>query len=106
MDYKGADGALIPNEGEITIKHIEPDGEFYEFIMQNAKVHCPIISARYLVTRDCLVVFHKNGGYILYSPGKRNNFVLKEGVFFVRLNVLPPDLTPDKAKPGFARPGP
>ena len=61
LNYKAADGSLIPNEGETTITHAEPDGELYDFVFQNARVHCPIISVRYLVTRECIVFlfFHK-----------------------------------------------
>ena len=102
--YKAADGSLIPNRGEISITHVEDDNEPYEFVFQDAPVHCPIISVRYLVTRDCWVTFHKNGGFIAYPTGKRINFIVKDGVFFVALNVLPPG-SRKKQKPGFARPG-
>ena len=91
LRYKTADGSLIPNEGEVTIQHLEADGEAYDFTIQNAKVHCPRISVRYLVTRDCVVISHKRGVLILYPTGKRIDFVSKDGVFFVPLNVLPPD---------------
>ena len=97
--YKAADGSLIPNLGESDIVHVEPDGEQYTFTFQNAKVHCPILSVRYLVTRDCTVTFHRDGGHILYPTGKKLSFVNKDGVFFIALNVLDPE-------PGFARQGP
>ena len=91
LSYKAADGSLIPNEGEIQIQHLEADGTVYDFTIQNAKVHCPIISVRYLVTRDCIVTFHREGGFIQYPTGKRINVVVKDGVFFVGLRVLPPN---------------
>ena len=78
LRYKTADGSLVPNQGEIEISHLEPDGEIYNFVVQHANVHCTIISVRYLVTRDCTVTFHKSGGYIGYPTGKRIQFVLKE----------------------------
>ena len=98
--YKGADGSLIPHLGEIDITHVEPDGQQYEFTIQNAKVHCTILSVRYLVTRDCTVTFHRDGGHIAYPSGKKIPFVNKDGVFFVALNVIPP--LPDPAA-GFRR---
>ena len=64
-----------------------------------------------MVTRDCIVTFHKNGGHIQYPSGKKIAFVNKDGVFFVALNVLPPNcqdafgtIIPETI-PGFARPG-
>ena len=88
--YKAADGSLIPNQGEIDITHIQPDGEHYQFTFQNAPVHSIILSVRELVTKDCTVTFHKDGGHITYPSGKKIAFVNKDGVFFVALNVLPP----------------
>ena len=88
--YKGANGALIPNQGEATIRHKEADGNVYEFIFQHADVHCPIISVTQLVTRDCTVTFHRLGGHIAYPDGSRIKFISKGGVFFVLLNVQPP----------------
>ena len=90
LRYKTADGSTVPNAGEVVIHHLEPDGEVYQFVLQHAKVHCIILSVRELVTRDCVVTFHRNGGHIEYPSGKRIQFVVKEGVFFVALNVPPP----------------
>ena len=115
LHYKGADGSLIPNRGERDLVHQEADGELYGFTFQHAPVHCPIISVKYLVTRDCRVTFHKAGGHIRYPSGKTIQFVAKDGVFFVALNVLPPNcqnifghvVNPVKeAEPGFSRHGP
>ena len=88
--YKGANGALIPNQGEIDIVHRENDGRLYNFTIQHADVHCIIISVKYLVTRDCSVTFHKKGGHIKYPDGRRLRFITKDCVFFMELNVLPP----------------
>ena len=101
VQYKSASGALIANEGEIDVTHIEADGERYHFTFQNANVHCPIISVRDLVTQDCVVTFHRLGGHILYPSGNRISFVCKDGVFFVGLNVVPPA----PPEPGFVRQG-
>ena len=110
LRYKCADGSTIPNKGEFDIVHQEADGCQYKLTFQNADVHCTILSVKYLVTRDCIVVFHKGGGYIEYPTGRRIHFVCKDGVFFVALNVLPPN-TEDvfgrivNPEPGFARHG-
>ena len=47
LQYKGANGALIPNEGELDITHRESDGSMFRFTFQHAKVHCPILSVTY-----------------------------------------------------------
>ena len=112
LHYKGADGSLIPNRGEVDVTHVEPDGETYEFTFQDAPVHCPILSVKYLVTRDCTVTFHKHGGHILYPSGKKVHFVCQDGVFFVALNLLPPNCKDVFGRPvpqpdqGFVRQGP
>ena len=114
LHYKAADGSLIPNEGETDVLHQEPDGEVIKFTFQHArKVHCPVINVKYQVTRDCVVTFHKLGGHIEYPSGRRVSFVCKDGVFFVALNLLPPNCEdafgrvvnaePCKPSPGFTR---
>ena len=89
--YKGANGALIPNQGEVDIVHQEPDGQLYPLTIQHADVHCIILSVKEFVTHDCRVTFHKKGGHMRYPDGRRIRFVTREGVFVVSLNVLPPN---------------
>ena len=89
--YKGANGALIPNEGEVDLVHRENDGSTFDFKFQHADVHCPILSVTYLVTRDCWVTFHKHGGHISYPDGRKIRFIAKGGVFVVLLNIVSPD---------------
>lgn len=108
LKYKAANGELIDNLGEVHIRHLESDGTIYNFTFQHAKVHCPIVSVRELVSRDCSVTFHKYGGRIQYPSGKKIRFVLKGGVFFVLLNVLPPgtkDCLGNELTPVFSRHG-
>ena len=95
LQYKAADGSLIPNRGETTVRHREADGSTFEFVFQDAPVHCPIISVTDLVQKDCTVTFHRLGGHIDCPSGKRIKFVAKGGVFFVLMNVLPPWVTQD-----------
>ena len=61
-------------------------------------MHCPILSVRHLVEDDCTVTFTKHGGFIPYPNGTQIRFVLKDGCFFVAMNVLPPG-----AKDAFGR---
>ena len=89
--YTGANGALIPNEGETKVQHISKNGQLFDFVFQHASVHCPILSVTELVLQDCWVTFHRRGGYILYPDGRKLNFVAKDGVFFAQLNIAPPD---------------
>ena len=89
--YRCADGSTIPNLGEFDVVHREQNGKLYKFTFQNAPVHTTIVSVKYLVTRDCVVTFHRDGGHIEYPDGERIAFVCKDGVFFVALNVLPHD---------------
>ena len=108
LQYKAANGQLIDNEGEVYIQHREPDGSTYNFTFQHAKVHCPIVSVKELVLRDCSVTFHKYGGHIQYPDGKKLRFVSKGGVFFVLLNVLPPgtrNVLGQELRPVFSRHG-
>ena len=89
LKYKVASGARVPNEGEVHVKHTEFDWTVYDFTFQHATVHCPIVSVRERVMKDCWVTFHKNGGHIEYPNGKTVRFVTRGGVLFVLLNVLP-----------------
>ena len=57
LKYKVVAGDLIPNLGEVHIQHREADGTVSNFTVQNAKVHCPIVSVRELVSKDCSVTF-------------------------------------------------
>ena len=91
LQYKVADGRLVPNEGRVQVTHVDKDGAAFNFTFQHANVHCPILSVSELVHKDCVVTFHKSGGHILYPDGRRIHFVAKEGVFFVALNVASPD---------------
>ena len=88
LQYKGADGSLIANEGECHVTHREANGSTFQFVFQHAQVHCHILSVSQLVSRDCVVTFHKLGGHIAYPDGRKIRFIANEGVFVVRLNVL------------------
>ena len=89
--YKGADGSLIPNQGEVRVTHRAADGQTYQLTFQNAKVHTPILSIRQMVDKDCIAVFHKQGGWIEYPDGRKLKFICRGGVFFMLLNVDEPD---------------
>ena len=92
LQYKAADGSLIPNQGEVKVQHVAKDGQCFNFTFQHAAVHCPILSVTDLVLQDCWVTFHRRGGYILYPDGRKINCVAKAGVFFAQLNIAHPDV--------------
>ena len=72
LQYRAANNSLIPNEGEVHIKHREADGQIYDFTFQHAKVHCPIVSVK--------------------EPQRQHDNVSNERMgLFVLLQVLPPD---------------
>ena len=91
LQYKGADGSLIPNEGECYVTHREANGSQFQFTVQHAQVHCPTLSVSELVSRDCAVTFHKLGGHIAYPDGRKIRCVAKEGVFSVLITVVNQD---------------
>ena len=70
-----------------------------------------ILSVKELVTKGCRVTFHSRGGHIRYPSRKTISFTIRDIVFFVPLNVLPPEcentfgqsLSPGR---GFTRHGP
>ena len=95
--YVSASGGLIANEGQIDLVHRQGN-DLFEMTMQHAKVNCPILSVRYFTDRDCRVLFRKGGGVIIYPNGKRIAFIERLGVFFVALNVLPPEQAADIKK--------
>ena len=49
-----------------------------------------IIPVKQLVKRACEVAFNTRGGAILYPDGRKLKFVIKDGCFFIALNLLPP----------------
>ena len=70
--------------------------------IQNGKVSCPILSVKYFTRMNCRVLFRNGGGVIAYQDGRRIPFIERFGVFFVALNVLPPEIVP--AEDAFGRP--
>ena len=97
--YVSATGDTVKNEGEVEITHRDPNIGDFNCVVQNADVHCPIISVRQLVKLGCRVLFTEHGGVIKYKDGRRLRFVLRGGVFFFWLNVV----SPNQAEPVFSR---
>ena len=89
--YTSASGGKIPNEGEIDVVHEDDHGTQFGFTFQNAKVGCPILSVKKFTAMDCRVVVKKGGGVIYYPDGRTIPFIERLGVFFVAMNVLPPE---------------
>ena len=90
--YMAADGSKsLVNQGEIHVTHVDPKDGKFDFTFQHAPgVHCPIVSVRHLCDVGCTVVFNGKHGVIKYKDGRKLKFVLKDGVYFIAMNVLPP----------------
>ena len=94
MLYLGLWRGGVPNDGELMIVHRIEESRDVGFVIQRAKVDCPILSVRYFTRMDCKAVFQKGGGIIYYPDGRKIPFIERLGVFFVALNILPPKTIP------------
>ena len=90
-----ANGQAIPNRGEFDVVHKDPKNGDIKFTVQDAPVHCPIISVRSLVDVGCSVTFKGKGGFIKCADGRKLRFVLKDGVYFMAINMIPPEIDED-----------
>ena len=103
VEYLAASGATIPNEGETVVDAVDAAGTpMPRMTFHNAKVGMPILSVRKLCKKGARVEFHDKGGVIKLLGGKVTPFVLKHGVYFVRLFIQNPD---DPSMPGFTGQG-
>ena len=72
-------------------------------IFQAAKVGVNILSVKKLVKNGGKIKFRNDGGTIILPTGEHIPFVIRKGIYFVKLYVLPPD--EHKDMPGFGRHG-
>ena len=102
--YSNASGGEIKNRGETTVIHVLDDGSNVEIPFQDADVAVPIISVKDFVVKDSVVKFKQRGGTIKLPDGRQLGFQERHGVYFILLNIVPPD---DDLDPSlFARPAP
>ena len=75
-------GTIMPHKGEIYMN-----------------IGTPVIAVRKFVRHGSHVRMVKHGGYIKNkSSGKRLPYVVRQGVYFIKLKMLDPDDEDDNAK--------
>ena len=102
VQYQGAGGQLMPNQGEACIPYLTPDGQHRFTVFQNAAVGMPILSTSKIAEEDNLLMFHKRGGYIFHIPPNTCTPCIKIlGGYFVKLRVPKElnELTTDLGRP-------
>ena len=101
IQYTAADGSKIPNEGQVRLVHVTPEGATVTFMVQNAKVALPILSIRKLASRDAVATFWHGGGKVVMSSGIEIPIVERQGIYFIALNIQG---LPDNQHSSFQRP--
>ena len=85
-----ADGSPMESSETVDVLALI-DGEKHTIEFDDLPVECPIISVRKIVRKGNRVVFQENGGYIVNTTSKKKlHFVEKQGVYFIKLDVVPP----------------
>ena len=94
--YMAADGGTIKNQGEVSVVHRTSEGHKVDFVFQHGDVPIPICSIRRMAHRGCEAQFWKGGVRILFASGIQIPRVERWGVYFMELDIQPPD-DPDRA---------
>ena len=103
--FVAADGGRIPNRGEQRVNVAVETGDLCKVVFNDARVTDPILSVAQLNDSGHDVMYQKKGGYIEHlKTGQRVRMYRREGVYWVKLKVLPPD-DGDRAS-SFHRQGP
>ena len=102
-DFVTATGQIIHNLGEKRVRVETERKSKCNIVFQCADVDIPVLSTRKLCQSGHEVTYRKNGGVILdRKSGQQTKFILRGGVYYVKLKVLRPG-SPEKSM-GFARP--
>ena len=103
LSYQAAGGAEIKNEGQTVIHSHDANGtKMPPLVLQVAKVGINILSVRKLTKAGCKCEFRDDGGTITLPTGEEVPFKIRQGIYMVKLYVLPPD---GSDMPGFTRLG-
>ena len=71
------------------------------------KVQLPILSVREMMDKDSKVTIEDESGVISNPRTKQAiNFIVRDGLWFMKLKVKRPDGSPTINSEGFGRPGP
>ena len=82
----------MPNLGEVKVTLKAENGVCLENMKwQHADVNMPIMSVRRLTKKGSTVEFNDTGGKINLPDGSVIPFYMMNGVYFVKLLVMPPD---------------
>ena len=102
--FQTADGTEIKNLGEKHVRLQTQEGQSSTITFQCADVDVPILSTRRLALAGHEIRYRHNGGVIIHLKTKhKTKFVVKDGVYFLKLKELEPPS--NEAISTFHRPG-
>ena len=98
-------GTIMSRKSEMRV-NAEIGGERHRVNFDDIQIDTPVISVRKILRHGSHVRMMKNDGYIKNKyTGKRLPFVVRQGVYFIKLKILDPDDEDENAKVSdFARP--
>ena len=87
-----AGGGSIQERGEVTVD-LQIDGTFHKLSVKDMDVSMPIASGRSCVASgESLAIIHREGGVIKsVSTGKEIQLYARQGVYFFKGSILPPN---------------
>ena len=98
------DGTEITSKGICEVIALV-EGEEHLIPFEDLPVECPIISVRKVVKKESIVKFKDSGGYIMnIATKKKLRFIERNGVYFIKIQVVPPTDIADNQGSGFSRP--
>ena len=89
MQYLCAGVAKLPNKGEGVVEFKTEDGQQRSMVFQNAEVGMPIMSTHGVACDwDSEVTYGADKGHVtLLADGKRVQFIMRDGVYFIEMRV-------------------
>ena len=98
-----ADETEMANEGEKLVTFRTEEGVKCSTVFQMTNVSMPIFSVRKLA-KTHIAMFDRDEGYFEHKiTGQRTRFFSMNGVYYMRIRVIPPDNLKSVAKAGFVR---
>ena len=104
MHYVGANGARIPNLGEVSLDFVTRARKRGRMVFQVADVKKPLLAVSTLARTGHDVIFSDTGGKVINRKTKQElPFVKRNGIYVLEVLVAPPP--EGSGQPGFARQG-